>query len=58
MTPSDRALLVYEAQGALARACMDYVVLREYYGDHRFKREMLAFCLAYGRALSTETTRT
>jgi hypothetical protein len=42
VTPSDRALLVYEAQGNLSRRCQDYAEQRAYRGDHVFERALRA----------------
>lgn len=48
-----RALAVGEAHGLLERACIAYVELRAHHGDHRFERELMTLCLAYGEALKT-----
>lgn len=57
MTPSDRALLVYEAQGALAARCQLYAEQRPYRGDHMFERELMRLCLAFGTALNVSVTK-
>lgn len=51
---SARALAVGEALGALERACIAYVELRSHHGDHRFTREMMTLCRAFGEALRME----
>lgn len=54
MTPSDRALLVYAAQGELEESCMAFAEQRKYRGDRVFERELLSRCLKFGQALNTE----
>lgn len=54
MTPSDRALLVYAAQGELTRACQLYAEQRAYRGDHVFRDELMRLCFAWGEALNVE----
>ena len=54
MTPSDRALLVYAAQGDLARLCQQYAEQRAYRGDHVFRDELLRRCRAWGMALNLD----
>jgi hypothetical protein len=52
LSPSDRALLVYAAQGELEESCMAFAEQRKYRGDRVFERELLARCLAFGTALN------
>lgn len=49
-----RTKAVAFAHGQLERACLAYVELRGHHGDHRFTRELMTLCRAYGEALRME----